>query len=216
MDSQKKNITFILSTILLIMCLVIFFVMAILVINKYSFYMDRLNYFVADNRSDLATGFFKIFTYFGQFYFLMIVVLLVLIIVKEKRVGISLLTGLGLASLFNLVVKSIIKRMRPVDLMIIEEIGHSFPSAHAMLSMVVFGFLIYFIARNVKNRPAKIISIILLTLLILFTGFSRVYLGVHYASDIVAGWLAGIVFVILTISILNMLNAIKFSKITRN
>ncbi len=213
MENRRKPLVFILSTILLILSLSVFFVMAILVINRHMFFVDRLNNFVVGVRTDFWNGFFKVFTYFGQFYFLVIVVLLMLIFVRDKRIGLSSMLGLVLASVFNLVVKSIIRRPRPTDLMIIEEIGHSFPSAHAMLSILVFGLIIYFLSVSNKPKVTKVLSSIILSIIILMTGFSRVYLGVHYASDILAGWLAGIAFIILTVAIYKMFKTITFSKI---
>ncbi len=216
MENRRKPLVFILSTILLILCLSVFFVMAILVINRHIFFVDRLNNFVVGVRTDFWNEFFKVFTYFGQFYFLVIVLLLMLIFVRDKRIGLSGMLGLVFASVFNLVVKSIIRRPRPTDFMIIEEIGHSFPSAHAMLSILVFGLIIYFLSVSNKPKVTKVLSSIILSIIILMTGFSRVYLGVHYASDILAGWLAGIAFIILTVAIYKMFKTITFNKIGKH
>lgn len=68
-----------------------------------------------------------------------------------------------------------------------------------MVSMAFYGFLIYLIYKNVKNKYIKVISILLLSTLILLIGASRIYLGVHYASDVIGGFLIAISYLILYI-----------------
>ena len=68
-----------------------------------------------------------------------------------------------------------------------------------MVSMAFYGFLIYLIYKNVKNKYAKTFLITLLTLLIIGIGASRIYLGVHYTSDVLAGFLVAIAYLIIYI-----------------
>ena len=92
----------------------------------------------------------------------------------------------------NQLLKRIVERPRPEGFRIVEELGYSFPSGHSMVSMAFYGLFIYFIYEKVKNKYIKWTSIILLTLLIVLIGISRIYLGVHYASDVLAGFLLSI------------------------
>jgi membrane-associated phospholipid phosphatase len=80
--------------------------------------------------------------------------------------------------------------------------GLSFPSGHAMSSLTFFGLIIYYVYRNVKDRNLKIALISVLTSVIFMIGLSRVYLRVHYASDVLAGFSAGIVWLFASIWIL--------------
>ena len=80
--------------------------------------------------------------------------------------------------------KLIIQRPRPDEYRIIDASGYSFPSGHSMISMAFYGFIIYLICKYVNNKILKYFLIGLLGSLIILIGVSRVYLGVHYVSDV--------------------------------
>ena len=81
--------------------------------------------------------------------------------------------------------------------------GYSFPSGHSMISAAFYGFLIYLIYKKVKNKKLKITLIIVLSILIVSIGISRIYLGVHYTSDVLGGFLLSISYLILYTNIVN-------------
>lgn len=87
--------------------------------------------------------------------------------------------------------KDLIDRARPEARHLVEAGSLSFPSGHAMSSIAFFGFLIYLVWRLVSTSWVRWLLSTLLALLILLIGFSRVYLGVHYPSDVLAGYAAG-------------------------
>ncbi len=170
-----------------------FFVLMMMVICGHVFRIDNFNVFVANSRNDFWTNFFKIFTYLGSFYILLIAVviafLLLFFVFKKKRFAFFSAGCFGVVCLLNLLFKLLIRRIRPTDLMIIAETGYSFPSGHAMMSFAFFALLIFFVWKFVKNKSLKIVLTILFSIVILAIGFSRIYLGVHYLTDILAGWL---------------------------
>lgn len=107
----------------------------------------------------------------------------------KKRWPIALVSTSLISVIFNQGIKNIVKRPRPLKLRLIEESGYSFPSGHAMGSMAFYGFLILLISKSKINKYFKMVLILILSVLILLIGVSRVYLGVHYPSDIVGGFI---------------------------
>ncbi|WP_225998901.1 phosphatase PAP2 family protein [Paenibacillus sp. BJ-4] len=103
----------------------------------------------------------------------------------------------------NALIKEILQRERPALQHLVEAGGYSFPSGHAMISMGFYGtlFAIWGIERKIHNRPL-FLPCVLGTLLILLIGLSRVYLGVHFPTDIAGGYLAGIIWLMFTVPVL--------------
>lgn len=105
--------------------------------------------------------------------------------------------------LLNQILKNIVQRPRPTEFRMIDESGYSFPSGHSMASAAFYGFLIYLVYKKVKNKKLKITIITLLSLLIILIGISRIYLGVHYTSDVLAGFFVSISYLTIYISIID-------------
>ena len=153
--------------------------------------------------SDFATPIAKFITNFGGAIFLIILTILLLVVLKNKKVGLSICINLVVVTILNQLLKRLLQRPRPTEFRIIEETGYSFPSGHSMVSMAFYGYLIYLIYRFVKNKYLKWISIVLLSLLICLIGISRIYLGVHYTSDVLGGFLISISYLVIYISAFN-------------
>jgi membrane protein DedA with SNARE-associated domain/membrane-associated phospholipid phosphatase len=102
------------------------------------------------------------------------------------------LTGLGGGEVLNQVIKYVVARPRPVFAQpVIPESGYSFPSGHALLSLIAYGLLAYFAVLGLRTWRARTGVVCAAGLLVLVIGFSRLYLGVHYFSDVVAGYATG-------------------------
>lgn len=147
--------------------------------------------------SDFFTPIAKIITQLGGAIFLIILSLALIISLKNKKVSILILLNLIISTTLNQVLKFIIQRPRPTEFRIIDEHGYSFPSGHSMVSAAFYGFLIYLIYKNIKNKYLKWGLITLLSCIVILIGTSRIYLGVHYTSDVIAGILISISYLII-------------------
>ena len=101
------------------------------------------------------------------------------------------------------ILKYILQRPRPTEFRIIEETGYSFPSGHSMVSLAFYGYLIYLIYKYINNKHLKRTLIIILSVLICIIGVSRIYLGVHYTSDVLGGFLISFAYLIIYIELVN-------------
>lgn len=194
-----------LKWIILFICLIGFLALAEDVFNKEIMKGDIIGYKIVSTFliSDFATPIAKFITNFGGAIFLIILTILLLVVLKNKKVGLSICTNLVVVTILNQLLKRLLQRPRPTEFRIIEETGYSFPSGHSMVSMAFYGYLIYLIYRFVKNKYLKWISIVLLSLLICLIGISRIYLGVHYTSDVLGGFLISISYLVIYISAFN-------------
>lgn len=191
----KKNYKF----IILLICVVIFIAIIEDIFEKETMEIDLLIYklIVQNMRNDVLTIIFKIITSFGGVYCLIIIATLSTIFIKDKKIAFSIPINLIIITVLNYILKNIIARPRPEGYRLITETGYSFPSGHSMVSSAFYGLIIYFIWKNVKNKKLKYISCILLGLIIAFIGISRIYLGVHYASDVIGGFSISIAYLII-------------------
>lgn len=125
------------------------------------------------------------------------VVLVVMLLVIEvfapgRRPGLCAAVNLVLATLLNLLLKTLIQRPRPEGYRLVAESGFSFPSGHSMVAMAFYGLLIWMVWRYEKDSLVRRLGVIGFGLVIVLVGLSRIYLGVHYASDVLAGFCASI------------------------
>ena len=191
--------------IILFICLVGFLALAEDVFNKEIMNGDIIGYKVVSTFliSDFATPIAKFVTNFGGAIFLIVLTIALFILIRYKKIGVSIFSNLVLVTILNQLLKRILQRPRPTEYRIIEETGYSFPSGHSMVSMAFYGYLIYLIYKYVKNKYVKWISIVLLSILICSIGVSRIYLGVHYTSDVLGGFFISISYLIIYISAVN-------------
>ncbi len=177
---MKKNLIVLFPCILLLI-LGLFFVTdhIALIDNVY-------NYIVIHN--NMATKICKCITFFGSVPCILLICLVLFIFCKKKKEIYSLYVAILLSTAINLLIKWIVDRPRPALIHLVEENTSSFPSGHAMASFTFYGYLIYMLWNLECQKKWKILGTVLLSILILFVGYSRIYLNVHYVSDVLAGF----------------------------
>ena len=155
-------------------------------------------------RNPVLNAFFITITYLGNWQTITAIGLILLLVRQTRRdIGLPFAAVSLSSTLVYKIVKSIFARPRPeLSVRIIEQGGFSFPSGHSMNGLVCFGILIYLIRRYCKNKKAADILTVLLSVLIIAIGCSRVYVGVHFPTDILAGWSLGAVYLCISIIIL--------------
>ena len=201
----KEFITKNLKWIILFICLIGFLAIAEDVFNKEIMSGDIIGYKLVSTFliSDFATPIAKFITNFGGAIFLIALTIVLLVLIKNKKIGISIFSNLVIVTILNQLLKAILQRPRPTEYRIVEETGYSFPSGHSMVSMAFYGYLIYLIYKYVKNKYIKWISILLLSILLCSIVISRIYLGVHYTSDVLGGFLISMSYLVIYISAVN-------------
>lgn len=144
-------------------------------------------------RSSALTPVLTSITYMGNWQTITALCALLLVIPKTRvRYGIPVSASALFVTALNKGIKHIFQRPRPdVSLHLIHEGGFSFPSGHSITSMVVFGLLIALVRKYVKDRKAANILTVLLAIPWICIGPSRIYMGVHYPTDVLGGWLLG-------------------------
>jgi undecaprenyl-diphosphatase len=143
---------------------------------------------------DVAQG-MLVMTYLGNPEMIIafqVCIILVIVMVHRKRIAGLFLGGIIIGEAAALFFKNVLARSRPVETIFhVARHGYSFPSGHALLSIVFYGSLGFFLVHVSHTQAHKVLVIIFTALLIFLIGFSRVFLDVHWASDVLGGWLLG-------------------------
>ena len=153
-------------------------------------------------QTESSLTFFSYFTKLGSAIGIVATLVISLLVFWKKRYYAAMIVypmGILITHLVNKGIKEIVKRERPSLNEALDALGYSFPSGHAMLSIMTFGFLTYIIAANLKSVAGKCVTTILMGIVILSIGLSRVILNVHYPTDILAGYCVGGILLIIAI-----------------
>ncbi|AKQ47432.1 hypothetical protein TH63_02055 [Rufibacter radiotolerans] len=157
-------------------------------------------------------------TFFGSKNFLIggsiALALLFVFFERWRFYSVKIIAISATTTLFNQSMKFFFDRPRP-ETAFLEQGGNSFPSGHAMIGGAFWGLIIYLIWTNVRQKGARWFLVSLVGFWILLIGFSRVYLNVHYASDVLAGWGAGLFWLMIAISLLKRLQTRLGRKVER-
>lgn len=150
--------------------------------------------FIYDFRNERLTAVLKIITYLGNWQSVSIICILLLLMPRVRfSIGLPVTFASILCTIIYKVLKTAFQRTRPdIALHLIEQGGYSFPSGHSFTNFVFYGMLLFLCRQKIKNKRAANMITVLLCCLIFLIGFSRVYLGVHYPTDVLGGWALGL------------------------
>ena len=191
---MKKNLKFLLLTILTI----VFIALIVIVKTHNSLEIDSYIYnYLIGFKNPLFTKIVTGITNLGGTFTIIILIILSIIIFRKKIYSILITVNIINVVLITQVLKIIIQRPRPSFPHLVVENGFSFPSGHAMASLGFYGFLIYLVWQTNINKKIKIGITIILSILILLIGLSRIYLGVHYFTDVVAGFTCSTIYLLI-------------------
>jgi len=144
----------------------------------------------------------KMITTLGSSIVIVAGLISVAVLIRDKKYFKIFVFANLLAIILNNIIKLIVHRPRPSNTMTLAvETSYSFPSGHSMISMGVYGYLIYLIYKKVSNKYLKYLGISIFSILIILIGISRIYLGVHYFSDVVAGYILSLIYLIIFVRI---------------
>ncbi len=179
---------------------------------------DQFDFYVFDKvsaiESDGTTRFMQFVTFLGNHKFLIpanLILIAYFLFIKKHRwysIKVPVIAIGGVLLMF--ILKNLFNRPRPLIPLLEPVRGLSFPSGHALMSMSFYGLLIFLVWENIRDRTIRWSLSIFLILLILLIGFTRIYLRLHYFSDVIAGFAAGIIW--LSVSIWTLRRFERFSR----
>ena len=203
---MNKKTYYAISIIVVLLIIAITIITTKIVIKR-ELLIDTLAYdfIVLKLRNDTLTPIMKIITELSNTRTIIIIAIILTIVVslwKNIKIASLIPINLWIIAIINQILKHIFQRPRPIGFRLIDIGGFSFPSGHAMGSTAFYGLLIYLSYKLIKNKTIRIISIIINTLIIIGIGISRIYLGVHYCSDVIVGISLSFMYLIIFIRII--------------
>lgn len=184
--------------------------------NELEWFDTRITNLVQSYRTETLTRYFVFITDLGDRYAYVVITVIIAIFFRWRyqnwRFTLQTISVLVLSALSNIVLKSVFNRGRPAADHLVAVDSLSFPSGHSMSAMAFYGFLIYLTTRYQGKTWIRITMVLILLILILSIGISRIYLGVHYPSDVAAGFMGGLIWVALCITIFNINDLLRMRK----
>lgn len=193
---MKKKIILIVLSLLFILDLIL------VLTSNISIFDDAIYYGIISMKSNVLTEFFKVISFLASTKFIIVLnILIIIYMIIKKCKDLSIIVVASISSgVINNLVKFLVKRDRPSGIALIKENFYSFPSGHSMISLLFYGSIIYLLIKKKPNYYKVLVSII--AVFILLVGISRIYLGVHFASDVIGGYLLSTVILIIISSIM--------------
>lgn len=176
--------------VILAVCAIVFIELLEDVLEGELMRLDAVAYqlFVETLRNDQLTPVMESFSALATPVSLVVFLVVIAGFAPGRRPGLCCAVNLVLVVVLNQVLKELVQRPRPEGIGLVAETGFSFPSGHSMVAMAFFGLLVWLIWRYECDRTMRIVCCVALSAVIVAVGASRIYLGVHYASDVIGGF----------------------------
>jgi undecaprenyl-diphosphatase len=195
----------------------IFIFVARMVLRKRNGFDVWADNFITRYINDGNTEIMKVFSFLGDHRFLIPVNLSLIfyfLFIKKHRwysIKIPAVAISGVVLMF--ILKHLFNRERPLTPLLEPARGLSFPSGHSLMSFTFYGLMIYLVWTNIENKLLSSVLVTGLLLIILFIGISRIYLEVHYATDVIAGFCMGLMWLVLSLYILDKMERYSRRKV---
>jgi undecaprenyl-diphosphatase len=195
----------------------IFIFVARMVLRKKNGFDVWADNFITRYINDGNTEIMKVFSFLGDHRFLIPVNLSLIfyfLFIKKHRwysIKIPAVAISGVVLMF--ILKHLFNRERPLTPLLEPARGLSFPSGHSLMSFTFYGLMIYLVWTNIENKLLSSVLVTGLLLIILFIGISRIYLEVHYATDVIAGFCMGLMWLVLSLYILDKMERYSRRKV---
>ncbi len=177
-----------------ILSLGIFVLFAKEILERDTIHLDQhISLFVYTLRTPWLTSVMLFITSLGARYLLILAALtgIIFSIKRHKKEAVLFGVALAMGTILNLFFKEVAQRPRPTFSPLVVETSFSFPSGHSMNAFIFYALIAYFSYHFFRNKKLAIVTSCFSAVIILLIGFSRIYLGVHYFTDVLAGYIAG-------------------------
>lgn len=202
--SEEKNKTH--SILIFVMLIVLFGLIAgLATTNNIEWFDKPIIDFIQSSETPALTDMMIFFTSIGSIEGVITIsiisLLVIYLILKYRKESLIFVIAILGSTVLNQTLKNIFQRERPTGYRLIEETGYSFPSGHAMAAFTLYLTLTLIIWNNTNSKLGHILVFISAISMILLIGISRIYLGVHYPSDIIAGYIASAIWLLVLFTI---------------
>ncbi|WEK56001.1 MAG: phosphatase PAP2 family protein [Candidatus Cohnella colombiensis] len=189
-----------------LLCTLVFAIIAIFVSMNGTAYLDEkiiasIQGLQSDTLTSIMTAITSLASEVGITLISIASVIIIFMRFRRRREILLLISVVCGSALLNKVFKLLFARERPDFNRLIEEAGYSFPSGHSMAAFSLYGILCYIVWENSRERRWRLISLLAGAVIIVMIGISRIYLGVHYPSDVIGGYFATAALLFLIVSL---------------
>lgn len=192
--------------IILSLMLIIFLGIGFVVMGKSEgiFFDNIILEYLQDRMNPMLLEVMKFISFIGSYVFIAPVMAIIFIynyIKKRYYIAKLLLLSTGGAWILNFILKQIFRRIRPIEYFLVEQSDFSYPSGHTMVATTFYLTTAFLLTRNIKDKRKRILCYFTAATLIFLMGISRLYLGVHWPTDVLGGFLIGYIFFSLSVTL---------------